>query len=91
MKRDGGAQDARSPLVDSWIVGQSVDGERDYVVHLAPPRLVVACVEGADGGIDIGEIDLIDPIDDDRVNALLREALDVFARWERTLEDEDDA
>ena len=73
---------------ERWLVAQSIDGERDYVVHLEPPRFVVEIPEG-DADLDLtGNLLMIDEIPEEDADWLLREAAEAFAEWERRLEEE---
>ncbi len=77
-------------MKDEWIIGQSVDGERDYVVHLHPPRFIVEFVESDVGELETGGVDLMDPADDREIDHLLREAMEAYADWEDKLEMDND-
>jgi hypothetical protein len=76
-------------MKDRWLVAQSIDGERDFVVHLEAPRFVVEIPEGdSELGID-SIVERIDEIPGDDAHWLLREATEAFAEWERRLEEEE--
>ena len=73
---------------ERWLVAQSIDGERDYVVHLEAPRFVVEIPEG-DADLDLAaHVLAIDEIPHEDAEWLLREAAEAFAEWERRLEAE---
>jgi hypothetical protein len=74
---------------EGWLVAQSIDGERDFVVHLEPPRFVVE-IPDDDSDITLdGNILPIDEIPAEDAEWLLREAGEAFAEWERHLEAEE--
>jgi hypothetical protein len=50
---------------ERWLVAQSIDGERDFVVHLEAPRFVVEIPEGDEALSLDGVIAMIDAIPPD--------------------------
>ncbi|MBW2272489.1 MAG: hypothetical protein JRG96_04400 [Deltaproteobacteria bacterium] len=75
-------------MKERWLIAQSIDGERDFVVHLETPRFVVEIPEGdADLRLD-GNILMIDEVPSGDADGLLREAAEAFSEWERRLEEE---
>ncbi len=75
-------------MKERWLVAQSIDGERDFVVHLEPPRFIVEVREGNSELRLDGIIAMIDEIPSDDAERLLREAAEAFTEWERRLEEE---
>jgi hypothetical protein len=73
---------------ERWLVAQSIDGERDFVVHLEAPRFVVEIPEGDEALSLDGVIAMIDAIPPDDADGLLREAAEAFSEWEQRLQEE---
>ncbi len=75
-------------MKERWLVAQSIDGERDFVVHLETPRFVVEIPDG-DAALTLdGDVLMIDAIPAEDAEWLLREAAAAFSEWERCLEEE---
>ena len=66
---------------DEWIIGDSPDSGRIYIVHMERPRFVMEMVEDCDGSRHLGEIRAIDWVPKEAVDQLMSEAVDVFSRW----------
>lgn len=43
-----------------WLIGESVDGMRQFVIHCWPPRFMAEILDNDEGGNDITDFDFID-------------------------------
>jgi len=75
---------------DEWIVGESVDGQRQYIIHCLPPRFVAEIFDNDEGGNDIGEFEFIDepPKNAAALAKLARRAGDALAEHDQRLEND---
>lgn len=79
-------------MQDEWIIGQSLDGARDYALHMRAPRFVAEIATDEAGSVKAVTIDFFDGRAEGDVARHLADAADAFLEWERRLEEElDDA
>jgi len=72
---------------DEWLIAESIDGDRQYLVHNLPPRFVGLIVDNDEGGSDVTDIEFIDkPIADaQKLARLMREGGDALVKYDRRL------
>ncbi len=73
---------------DEWIIGQSIDGDRDYALHMRAPRFVVEIASDEDGAVRPVEIEFLDGDPEGNVAQCLEDAADAFVEWEKNLEED---
>lgn len=79
--------------IDKWLIGESVDGVRQYIVHTQPPRFI-GLIEDDDGTSVINQLEWIDePVlggdpssDAAAVAQLMREAGEALAEYDGCLD-----
>ena len=77
-------------FIDEWLVAEGTESGRWYVVHTIEPRFVIEICD-EDDGYSSGETLMIDECFDVLVLArLAREAGEIFARYDKELENEQD-
>jgi len=76
--------------IDEWLVAEGTDSGRWYVIHTISPRFIMEiCDEDEDAGYSSGETLMIDNcLDASLLARLARKAGEVFARYDKELEDE---
>jgi hypothetical protein len=74
---------------DKWLIAENRDGSRRYIIHTQRPRFIGEIVDNDLGGSDVTEFEIIDemPLDAAAVAALMREAGEAIAEYDRTLMD----
>ena len=76
---------------DEWLVGENVDGSRQYIIHTLTPRFVGEIVDNDAGGNDVAEFEFYDepPADPAYLARLMSEAGDAINEYDRNLENQD--
>jgi len=75
-------------FIDEWLVAEGASSGRWYVIHTIGPRFIIEICDEDDGSYSSGETMMIDEFYDASLLAkLAREAGEVFARYDRELED----
>ena len=76
-------------FIDSWLVAEGTDSGRWYIVHTQEPLLIIEIRDRDDGGYESGDVLLLDNCADAAIlAALMREAGDIFAAYDRGLDKE---
>lgn len=75
-------------FIDEWLVAEGTQSGRWYVIHTIKPRFILEICD-EDEGYSSGETLIIDEcLDASLLARLAREAGDIFARYDKELEDE---
>ena len=72
---------------DRWLIAESIDSERQYIVHTHTPRFVAEILYDAEGGNYIDDFDFIDepPADPQYLAQVMREAGQALAEYDNNL------
>lgn len=68
-----------------WLISESIDGSREYIVHTQWPRFI-GLVEDDDGGVVINKIQWLDEPHHGEAARLMREAGEAWAEYYRKLD-----
>jgi hypothetical protein len=73
-----------------WLVGENVNGKRQFIIHTQEPRFVGEIFDNDAGGSDITDIQFIDqPVIDEqtagKMAKLMREAGDALIKYDKNL------
>lgn len=73
--------------LDEWLIGENLDGDRQYIVHTQYPRFVGEIIDNDAGGNDVTSFDWLDepPLDATIMARLMREAGEAIAEYDRRL------
>jgi hypothetical protein len=73
---------------EEWLIGENVDGSRQYIVHTLPPRFIGEIIDNEEGGNDMTDFQFFDdpPADPVYLARLMREAGDAINEYDRNLE-----
>jgi hypothetical protein len=64
-----------------WLIAESLDGEREYIIHTTSPRFILEMTDAADGSVEGTPAAQWDEITPKEAATLMREAGEAWRRY----------
>jgi hypothetical protein len=77
-----------SKIKDKWLIAESVDGKREYIIHTAWPVFIAQMADAGDGAVETVGVEWLHEASPDEAANLMRQAGDAWQEYCRRLDED---